>query len=209
MQEDREAHGRSYEKALQSGIDTLDSHVCAVRDQLVKARREAIEAASKPPPKITPTVKDKEGELKRMREEKESLQSELAAVQEELKITRRGSGKGRFQKTPELQKMMPGVVVDPKNVAEMLMPLLKHADPIVRKESVEAAVDLGSPRLLFPLIQCLDDPNPGVRHAALAAIRVITKENVVDRLPEDRYARRVLVRKLRRRWINGDNLSGV
>ncbi len=151
--------------------------------------------SSQPAPEVTPAQKDIE-----------QVGSELTAARDEMETIRAKLEKVRALKVAELQKTR-DVVIDPKRVASVLQPLLRHADPAVRRAAVEAAGDLGSPLLVFSLIQRLNDPVGGIRHVALATLRAITGQRVVDRLPEDESARKVLLRTLRRCWTESGALK--
>lgn len=208
MQEGAEVHDQAYEDALRSGIDALESHVHAVQDQLNKSHKGVEEKLPQPESDLTAVRED----LEKARKEKGRLQTELIATRDELETARWELEKARSKTTEPnsnystLQKTR-NVMIDPKNVATVLLPLLRHINPIVRRAAVEAATDLGSPLLAFSLIQRLDDPDEDVRYAALIAVRLITKQSVPDQLPEDDSSRRTLVRSLRKQWIQEGGLG--
>ena len=102
---------------------------------------------------------------------------------------------------------MQDVAADLKRAALVLQPMLRHASPAVRRAAVDAAGDLGSPLLVSSLIQRLNDPVGGVRRGALSTLRAITGQNVVNKVPEDEFARRTLLRTLRRRWTQSGGLN--
>lgn len=185
MQEDREKLSQLVPKIApaQGGGEHVGAELAAARDELegVRKAKEALRSE-------LDAARD---ELKGVREEKESLQSELKKI--------------RALKVSELQKTR-DVIIDPENVAGVLQPLLRHLDPAVRQEAARAAGSLGSPVLVFSLIQRLNDPDGGVRQAALRAVRAITNQRVVDELPEDEAARRDVVRGLHRCWTQGGSL---
>ena len=182
----------------QKDIKQVGSELAAAQSKLNGVRKEKESLQSE--------LAAARGELNGVRKEKESLQSELAAARDELETLRVKLEKVRSMKVAELQKTR-DVIIDPKRVASVLQPLLRHADPAVRRAAVEAAGDLGSPLLVFSLIQRLNDPVGEIRHVALATLRAITGQSVVARLPEDEPVRRTLLKVLRRCWTQSGGLT--